>query len=308
MSSSAGKVALVSNSAPLSGTCPADANIVDFVGYGTGASCFEGVAKAPAPSNTTALLRRQGGCIDTDNNSADFFAGTPNPRNNGSPINDCIEPPTTTVTISQLQGSGSTSPYVSQNVTTTIGIVTGLKSNGFFIQTPDGADDSDPSTSEGVFVFTGNPRPTAAAIGNAVTVKGTVSEFIPSADPNSPPMTEISGSPIVTLISSGNLLPQPIILDASSASPTGSIEQLERYEGMRVSVPSLTVVGPTEGNLSEANATSTSNGIFYGVITGVPRPFREAGIEIPDPLPAGSPPNVPRFDSNPERLRIDSDA
>jgi predicted extracellular nuclease len=44
------------------------------------------------------------------------------------------------------------------------------------------------------------------------------------------------------------------------------------------------------------------------VITGVPRPFREPGIEVPDPLPAGSPPGVPRFDANPERLRVDTTA
>jgi hypothetical protein len=31
-------------------------------------------------------------------------------------------------------------------------------------------------------------------------------------------------------------------------------------------------------------------------------------VEVPDPLPAGSPCCVPRFDANPERLRVDSDA
>jgi predicted extracellular nuclease len=39
----------------------------------------------------------------------------------------------------------------------------------------------------------------------------------------------------------------------------------------------------------------------------VARPFREPGVEVPDPLPAGSPCCVPRFDANPERLRVDSD-
>src|SRR5207248_164797 len=58
----------------------------------------------------------------------------------------------------------------------------------------------------------------------------------------------------------------------------------------------------------EASATSTSNGVFYGVITGIARPFREAGIEIFDPLPPGAPLTVPRFDANPERLRVDSRA
>ena len=76
---------------------------------------------------------------------------------------------------------------------------------------------------------------------------------------------------------------------------------------MRVHVDSLTVVAPTQGTINESNATSASNGVFYGVITGVARPFREPGVEVPDPLPAGSPCCVPRFDANPERLRVDSD-
>jgi uncharacterized protein len=64
---------------------------------------------------------------------------------------------------------------------------------------------------------------------------------------------------------------------------------------MRVSVASLTVVGPTLGNINEANATATSTGVFYGVVTGQPRPFREAGIQAPDPAPSGGTiPPIPR--------------
>jgi hypothetical protein len=77
---------------------------------------------------------------------------------------------------------------------------------------------------------------------------------------------------------------------------------------MRVQVDSLTVTGPTQGSVNETAATSTSNGVFYGVLTGTARPFRERGVETPDPLPAGSPCCVPTFDANPERLRVDSDA
>jgi hypothetical protein len=77
---------------------------------------------------------------------------------------------------------------------------------------------------------------------------------------------------------------------------------------MRVSIPSMTVIAPTGGSISEANATSTSNGVFYGVITGIPRPLREPGIPAGDPLPPTAATHVPRFDGNPERLRVDSDA
>jgi predicted extracellular nuclease len=47
--------------------------------------------------------------------------------------------------------------------------------------------------------------------------------------------------------------------------------------------------------------------VFYGVLHKIGRPFTEAGVQLPDPLPAGSPCCVPRFDANPERLRVDSD-
>lgn len=225
---------------------------------------------------------------------------------------DCIvsvmvaSPP---VQIHDIQGSGNTSPLVSMMVTTT-GIVTGVKSNGFFIQEPDAMVDADPATSEGIFVFTSSAPPAAAAVGNLVQVSGVVVEFIPSADPFSPPLTEISGSPSVSVLSMGNPLPAAVPLNAAFPDPAGTIDQLERLEGMRVSATSLTVVHPTDGNVSEANATSTSNGVFYGVITGVARPFREPGIQANDPPPAGSGvtiPPVPRFDANPERIRVDSD-
>jgi predicted extracellular nuclease len=198
---------------------------------------------------------------------------------------------------------------------TTRGVVTGVRTNGFFIQEPDASIDADTNTSEGIFVFTSSAPPAAAAVGNLVQVGGTVIEFIPAADPFSPPLTEISGSPTVTLISTGNPLPTPVTLTSGDTGAggvnAGSIENLERYEGMRVRVNSLTVVAPTQGTVTETSATSTSNGVFFGVITGVARPFREPGIQANDPVPSGSGvtiPPVPRFDFNPERLRVDSDA
>ena len=82
MSATTGKVALVNNSVSLSGSCPngADPDIVDFLGYGSSASCFEGATRAPAPSNTTALFRKQNGGQDTNQNGDDFQTGAPNPR------------------------------------------------------------------------------------------------------------------------------------------------------------------------------------------------------------------------------------
>lgn len=92
MSGSAGKLALVSSATLLSGGCPTSGNIVDFVGYGSTASCFEGSAAAPAPpsgTNNVAILRAANGCTDANVNSTDFATGTPSPRNSASAAVAC---------------------------------------------------------------------------------------------------------------------------------------------------------------------------------------------------------------------------
>ncbi|RXM40370.1 nuclease [Chryseobacterium sp. CH21] len=79
LSGSAGKLALTSdNTAPTAAT---SANVIDFLGYGTTASYFEGTGPAPAPSNTTSIARLAG---DTNNNSVDFTGGTPTPQNSSN--------------------------------------------------------------------------------------------------------------------------------------------------------------------------------------------------------------------------------
>lgn len=207
--------------------------------------------------------------------------------------------------IHDIQGPGNSSPIVGASVSTR-GVVTGVKNNGFFIQEPDATVDADPASSEGIFVFTNSTLPAAAAVGNLVQVTATVVEFVPSQDPLQPPLTELS-SPTVVLISSGNPLPAAIPLTPTFPNPAGPFDQLERVEGMRVSAVSFTVWGPTGGNVNEPDATATSTGVFFGSITGVARPFREPGIQAPDPAPSGSIPPIPRWDSNPELLRVDSD-
>ncbi len=134
---------------------------------------------------------------------------------------------------------------------------------------------------------------------------GTISEFVPSSDPLDPPSTQLT-SPTVLQLSTGNPLPAPVTLTATFPDPAGPFDQLERVEHMRVSVASITVSGPSQGSINEVAATGTNNGRFHGVVTGVPRPFREAGIQAPDPPPSGSIPPIPRWDFNPERIRIDS--
>ncbi len=207
--------------------------------------------------------------------------------------------------IHDIQGSGASSPIVGSSITTR-GIVTGRKSNGFFMQEPDASIDADPLTSEGIFVFTSSAPPAAAAVGALVQVAATVVEFVPSQDPFQPPLTELV-SPTVTQISSGNPLPAAIPLTTTFPNPAGAFDQLERLEGMRVSVPSLTINAATAGSVNETNATGSNNGVFHGVVTGLPRSLREPGIQPPDPTPAGTIPPIPRWDGNPELIRVDSD-
>jgi predicted extracellular nuclease len=116
MSATNGKVALVNSTTALSGTCPT-AGVVDFVGYGS-ANCFEGTGAAPALTNTTAATRDGGGCVDTDDNAADFTsvpAFRPDaPRNTTSPLTPCgtVEPPPpvgAAVVISEVYGGGGNS-------------------------------------------------------------------------------------------------------------------------------------------------------------------------------------------------------
>jgi predicted extracellular nuclease len=210
---------------------------------------------------------------------------------------------TPTQTISQIQGSGPTSPFAGQTVTTD-GVVYARRSNGFYIQMAIG--DGDPASSDGVFVFTGSTPTSRASIGNLVCVAGVVSEFVPAADPFQAPLTEI-GSPVITRLASGQSLPAPTPITTATTSGPNIVAQLEALEGMRVTVPSLTVVGPTLGNINEPNAIGTATGVFFGVVTGIARPVREAGIDANDPKPtcaAGVGCAIPTFDTNPERLRV----
>lgn len=96
MAASAGKVALVKSTVALSGACPTDQNIIDFVGYGSTANCFRGTGAAPAASNTNAAARTGNGCTDTRNNSSDFILAPPKPRNTTAPVELCAN--TTLVT------------------------------------------------------------------------------------------------------------------------------------------------------------------------------------------------------------------
>jgi predicted extracellular nuclease len=245
-------------------------------------------------------------------------------RDGSATIQLTVQAPAEFFAIHDIQGTGSESPLLLQRVKT-IGVVTGLRTGGlgYFIQAPDAESDGDPgtseaadtdsSTSEGLLIFR-RPAPGVPFVvpGDLIEVTGIVAEF-PPGSPSTRRMTEISEEPTVRILSRGHALPSPVTLTAADAPPDGPLDALEEFEAMRVHVQSLRVVAPTEGDVAEATAFATSNGVFFGVIGSGARPMREPGLDPFAPEPPGLPPClppapcVPRFDGNPERIRVDSD-
>ena len=218
------------------------------------------------------------------------------------------------VSIAAVQGDKFESPLKGQRVRV-IGVVTARTRTGFFVQTPDDKIDSDANTSEGIFVFTKTAPEAAAAIGSLVSASGYVDEYRPRTEPFSLPITEISfkvGTDSIQVIERGKELPKAVILTAAEFK-SNTLDLLEKYEGMRVAIPELIVVGPTGGRIDHKNETVVTDGVFYAVVKGVPRPFREAGMEISYYLASPDKdkwktelPRLPIFDTNPEAFRVDT--
>ncbi|MGC0332771.1 putative extracellular nuclease [Streptomyces sp. SAI-170] len=173
------------------------------------------------------------------------------------------------IRVHDVQGTTRISPYAGKQVTDVTGIVTGVRtygsSKGFWIQDPQA--DADPATSEGVFVFTSS-TPKGVAVGDAVKVSGTVSEFVPGGTSSgNQSLTEITRATF-TVLSSGNAVPAAVTLDADAVpdayapegdpAANGSINALplrpsayaldlyESVEGMNVQVADTRVVGASD--------------------------------------------------------------
>lgn len=171
------------------------------------------------------------------------------------------------VRIHDIQGSTRISPLVGRQVADVPGVVTGVRtygSRGFWFQ--DTEADGDPATSEGVFVYTGSSP--AVAVGDRVTVSGTVTEYVPGGTSSgNQSLTEITRA-TVTVVSSGNEVPEPVTVSAWSvpsayapegdAAAGGSINGLtldprayaldyyESLEGSNVRIGTSRVVGATD--------------------------------------------------------------
>ncbi len=150
MSATAGKVALVNSVTALAGGKPVD-NVVDLVGFGTTAGYYEGSGATPAPSNTLAVLRKNNGCLDSDDNSNDFVTGSAAPRNTSSDRVSCSGAPLPQPIVLACPGSvgievgkGATAPLQASDADSLVnsaviskGAVAGISLTGFTAATTD---------------------------------------------------------------------------------------------------------------------------------------------------------------------------
>ena len=164
----------------------------------------------------------------------------------------------------EIQGAAHVSPLAGRHVEGVSGIVAALRSNGFYLQDPEG--DGRAETSDAVFVFTQHD-PTVA-IGDGVLVSGHVLEFRPAGEETNLAITEIE-EPTVTIVARDQPLPPPVVLGPSGrAVPSrlvaegvsgdveavpilhphaSAIDFFESLEGMRVQIDDAVAVGPRTG-------------------------------------------------------------
>lgn len=166
LSATSGKVALVNNSAALSGVAPAGPNILDVVGYG--AADFSEGAAAPELSNTTAVIRRSSGCTDTANNYADFTTAAPSPRNTSSPLHPCVMGTLPSISAVTNAASFLAGPVSPGELVTIFGSNIGPVQAAGLELTPDGSHVTDSIANTRV-LFDGVAAPLIYVSGNQLT-------------------------------------------------------------------------------------------------------------------------------------------
>ncbi|MFN3950222.1 MAG: ExeM/NucH family extracellular endonuclease [Microbacterium sp.] len=246
-----------------------DDRVVDFLGYGAGAS-FETAPAVVDGGNSTpnALVRTDH--IDIDDNSADFTSTTtvtpqgsagaaPEPQPSTPPTTEPTQPaptgapePGDVTSIRDIQGTGATTPLPDTTVTTR-GVVTAAYStggyNGFFLQTPGtgGAIDLDAHTaSDAIFVY-GSAATAAVSAGDHVEVTGTAGEYY--------------GQTQITADAAGI---EVLAEKAEAVSPAEitwpkTDEERERFEGM--------LLAP-QGDFTVTNTYSTNQYAEVGLAAG----------------------------------------
>ncbi|GLX00572.1 ExeM/NucH family extracellular endonuclease [Microtetraspora sp. NBRC 16547] len=262
MSGTAGKVALVRSADGLvcnGSTTPCTdeqmALVADLVGYGA-ANFFKGTP-APALTNSTAGIRKNGGCADTEDNGADFDVTAPAPRNSATPPAPCgggdpspsasptvspsVSPsasPTTSASpspsasptptdtcdtpithrIAQVQGDGDVSPVAGQDVRVEGIVVGAYQGAGQFNGFYVQDPKPDKDPATSEGLFVFSSSP--VKVGDHVLVSGKAIEY------NG--LTEISPATAVNICGTGTIKPTEVKL------PLKKGITFERYEGMLV--------------------------------------------------------------------------
>jgi predicted extracellular nuclease len=156
-------------------------------------------------------------------------------------------PPPRPPRIHQIQSAAARSPRDGQPVGGVPGVVTVLRSNGFYLQ--DSEPDADDATSEAVFVFTNGP-PSGVAVGDRLEISAAVAEFTPGGAAGA---ENLSTTQLVTpswrVLSRGNPTPAPVVLGQRGRSPPSAdlvagASFFESLEGMLVQLDDAVVVGP----------------------------------------------------------------
>ncbi|MEM9258656.1 MAG: hypothetical protein AAGA62_03355 [Bacteroidota bacterium] len=162
---------------------------------------------------------------------------------NGATIALLDDEPMATTPISQIQGSGNASPLAGETVTIEGVVVgdfqggSGVGLGGFFLQEEDTDADTDPLTSEGIWIFD-NAGTVAVNAGDLVSVTGEVKEFQSLTEVD---VTVNGGEVSVLNINT----PLPTVAEVDL--PIAAISDYERWEGMLVTMVDPVSVTSTFG-------------------------------------------------------------
>lgn len=271
MSGTSGKVALSKGATAISGK--ADANVVDFVGFGT-ANDKEGNGPTPAPSNTKSVERLandssdptgegegNGNGWDINDNALDFVLADPNPQNSRSPQEPILiipEPPADGVTYIKTvrDNDSSGQPKLLGQTITVEGTVTVannvIGSNSFYIQDATG----------GLNIFGSSQD---VSVGSKVKVTGQVAFY------NG--LTEIKPTSVELTGDGGSIIPQVI----KKLAVLNNYNTAEPNEGMLVSLTGKVTNIPATPSGGGYNITLTDD---VGKTTTV-RVMASTGIDVP---------------------------
>lgn len=175
--------------------------------------------------------------------------------------------------IHDIQGSGAASPILGQRVTIE-GVVVGDHEGpapalrGFFVQEEDVDADSDPLTSEGIFVFNFNNDD--VDVGDVVQVEGTVAEFR-------------GGTQLTDFVLVEVLDVEPRVASAAVITfPVAAASDVEAFEGMLVTLPQTMVIS------EYFNYDRFGDVVIALPVDGEDRPYNPTSLFDPDSAEAAA--------------------